>query len=657
MNYMLSLIIFLIACAHSLYAAEPATWPLWVGEDQGTPASKDKGVDQDDHSGFDYGTDRWGAWANLEIKNAAGDVLSTIEMRYIEIQTADYGNGPLTSGVFEMGAPENEQGALATEIPRHAVTAARINGGAAFWIAAKECSQETWESVHQVAGVPVVLAALDLDATTAEKCKIETVAFLEGEKRVRAIESQTLASVKDFTTHLQAQCGATVRLPQEEEWEYVCRAGTATAFWSGRLLQSSGDMSLSGAIVDSEMLYAYSRDDMRANIKNNPWGDTSNPTVNPPWDVGKISSVDLDGRASFNRWNMKITIGGKLTFNGGTLSLSPVNVFDSRFQHRYRADYYGAYSPILMTYELVDSVYEPRPYADITVATTYFRYLDVGDAIDPSDFIVATSLNSANSMINTRYNHKASPPDKLQSSGLVGDYHDGRQLEYREMVHVLTRYDASGNEDSAGAYLKDFNGRVYPIRSRYHPTPVWKSGSEMHSTFPAVGYDYGPDLEKMARATNLNALGDPDMNTDEYVQTLKEEIELGFDKQGDYDAGFYTGSVAGVKKFAGFNEGVPHSRMYDEIEFIEAVPPTLDVDASAGRNPWGLYDVHGNVEEWVDTTWDGLSNSKDHQTGPYQITRGGSWRTGADKCRSAARTARDPDSAYDDVGFRFIIEE
>jgi acetoin utilization deacetylase AcuC-like enzyme/formylglycine-generating enzyme required for sulfatase activity len=82
-------------------------------------------------------------------------------------------------------------------------------------------------------------------------------------------------------------------------------------------------------------------------------------------------------------------------------------------------------------------------------------------------------------------------------------------------------------------------------------------------------------------------------------------------------------------------------------------------------NPWGLYDMHGNVAEWCNDLYAGnyygKSPGKDPRgpkEGKERVLRGGSWKSSAETCRSAYRTS-DPSIddtclASDAIGFRCV---
>ncbi len=63
-------------------------------------------------------------------------------------------------------------------------------------------------------------------------------------------------------------------------------------------------------------------------------------------------------------------------------------------------------------------------------------------------------------------------------------------------------------------------------------------------------------------------------------------------------------------------------------------------------NPWGLFDMLGDVWEWC---WDLYDPAV---YGSYRIIRGGGWNDPEWSCRAGVRRKTNPSASFDDLGFR-----
>lgn len=105
-------------------------------------------------------------------------------------------------GNFKMGSPKTEPGRIANETER------RVAFEKGFQIGVTEVTQEEWRAIME-----------------------NNPAYFTGDKL--PVERITWEEATEFCRRLSQKENKQYRLPTEAEWEYACRAGTTTAYYSG----------------------------------------------------------------------------------------------------------------------------------------------------------------------------------------------------------------------------------------------------------------------------------------------------------------------------------------------------------------------------------------------------------------------------------------
>jgi formylglycine-generating enzyme required for sulfatase activity/tRNA A-37 threonylcarbamoyl transferase component Bud32 len=128
-----------------------------------------------------------------EHRQTPPEIVNSLGMKFVWVQP----------GTFLMGSPPNEEGRLDNQGPQHRVTLTK-----GFWVSVYPVTQSEWQKIMG-----------------------SNPSLFKGNNR--PVERVSWDDCQAFCRKLSEREGKTYRLLTEAEFEYVCRAGTTTAFCFG----------------------------------------------------------------------------------------------------------------------------------------------------------------------------------------------------------------------------------------------------------------------------------------------------------------------------------------------------------------------------------------------------------------------------------------
>ena len=619
----------------------------------------------------DWGTDEHGHWVTFSITDQQGNKI-TQRMRWI------------APGTFLMGSPDDEPERFGDEGPQHQVT---ISQG--FWLFDTACTQALWQAV--MGNNPSRFQGID-----------------------RPVEYVSWNNCQDFLKKLNERLpGLDLSLPTEAQWEYACRAGTTTPFSFGT------NITPEQVNYDGNYPYAGGKKGMYreqtvpvASLSPNPWGLYEMHGNVWEWCQdhwhGNYQGAPTDGSAwvGAEAGALRVLRGGSWYGHARAVRAADRRAYDPAYRYAYlgfrcarvqvsQADQAGAEpagpasgrqaerrpaqvqpggavraEPVLLRLDAA----QPPARCALPQAPAFFIHTDRerlrfgcltrpdwASAIGRDRFGLWSEITiepSQGEPVIQRL--RWIPPGRFwmgsPESETRGLAKEEREREWFEREHprhqvILTQ----------GYWLFDT-----PCTQALWEAVMGKNPSRFQSPTRPVEQVSWDEVQNFLRKINEQK---HDLNL-----TLPSEAQWEYACRAGTETAIYTGDLAilGTNNapaldsiaWYGGNSGVEFDlpNGYDSSDWKEKQYPHTQAGTHPVKlkqaNPWGLYDMLGNVWEWCQ---DGMRDYDDSaqtnpvgslQAGALRVFRGGSWIDRARGVRAAYRNAYVPAGRRASLGFR-----
>ena len=443
---------------------------------------------------------------------------------------------------------------------------------------------------------------------------------------------------QSFIEQLNGMGLGTFRLPTEAEWEYACRAGTTTLFSFGDALECS-----------SEILYCDVVDEYAWYLGNNMYsGNMSGPKevgrkLPNPWGLHNMHGNVFELCSDW--WERSYARGPQIDPQGptsGPYRVARGGYWNGHFQDCRSTTRRGATSSptnrnssalglrLLKSYEGSETRATPT---DTPTPTPTLTPTGGGDAI---------TINLPGLPSGAKRLEMVLIDPGAFTMGTPENEPGRRPPEMSQYTVVLTQ----------GFYLGKYEVTQAQWVAVMGNNPSGFGGKPDHPVEQVSWNDCQPFIER------LNGMG---LGT----FRLPTEAEWEYACRAGTQTRFSFGDALECA-----DEGEVYCELADQYMWWggnDTYGDNVSGSKEVGRklpNPWGLYDMHGNVTEWCSDWWGGGLSNFGHQIDPQgptsgsdRVARGGRWGFYAQYCRSADRGRNYSSNLRShDIGLRLVRE-
>ena len=495
------------------------------------------------------------------------------------------------------------------------------------------------------------------------------------------VDGVSWTDADSFCTLRSQRDGVTYRLPSEAEWEFACRAGTTTLWSFGDNPGQLGEYAATTSAGVTQLQPVGSRKpnalglfDMYGNAEEwcrdwhvqdyyakSPVDDPVNlatPADNNSGRVsrgGSLSSAVWMTRSSLRRWDYPSTPvspkGFRVVITGDLKKVielvRPPGFASSASSetnwHGWPAD---APRPAIAPFNAEQAKrYQEEWAAHLKVPVEYTNSLGMKfRLIPPGEFLMGSTPEeieealpfAIENMLWKELAESEAPRHKvILTQPIYLGVHEVTQAEYEKVIgHNPSHFAAMGAGKDA----------VIGKDTTRHPvdTVNWNDAAEF--------------CVKLSQLEKFNPL-DAELSAGETVSTEVTGYRLPTEAEWEFccRAGVTT------KYWPGDKEGA----LFQAAWFGSTSGNRTHAVGELKANSFGLFDIHGNVWEWVHDGWEpayyerfqerpALNPNGVSPLGPARLVRGGNWNAAA-FCRASCRNAIDPTHLSYNVGFRVAL--